>query len=322
MLTSFYRKLPDNAQKLISPLVMLIRILKEFIFDVYMLSGETEVLYITSHKINPYFIEKICRNAEITRIKRIHLWEIKRLISQQDAVLLDMHKSFAHFFDDASDDAFLVPQWVRQILDLDKIVKIERRDLRKISKYGFEVRTDPEALKFFYDEMYVPYAKKKYADGVLIESFNSLRKVFKKGELMFIKLNDKYISGSLGVMTGDVYTCWVFGVLDENYVKEGALFAIYYFEIQRAKERNTKIIDFGLSRPFLSDGVLRHKRQWGTRICEDKTINRIFYMKKVCKEPFICMEDGKLRAVVFSENDPFIKEFATSGLEFKICHLK
>jgi hypothetical protein len=324
MMNQYYRCY-DETKRWFYPFILPFKILKfllrELRFDVYLLSGKTNMFYITSSEITPYFIERICKDGSITKIKKIYAWELRRYIVQQEAVLIDMHKLFEHFFN----NDFLVPPYVRQVLDLDKpvdeLIK-ENRDFKKFSKYRCEVLTDLNALKFFYEKMYFPYIKKRYGDSAVIQSFNYFEKKFlKKGELVFIKLNDEYVSAALCEMSNKVYFFKKVGVLNESLVKEGALSATYYFAILRAKEKNAKYIDFGLSRPFLSDGVLRHKRKWGTQICEDKKINRIFYMKNTFKQPFICIKNKKLTAVVFSKNDNFIKEYAMSGLEFKIAYL-
>jgi len=107
---------------------------KELRFDVYLLSGETKVLYITSSVLSPYIIERICRNASITKINKIYIWDLRKFITQYDAVLIDMHRSFGRFFN----DAFLIPPYVRQVLDLNTPIEdITRnnRDLKKIKKY-------------------------------------------------------------------------------------------------------------------------------------------------------------------------------------------
>lgn len=292
-------------------------ILRELRFDVYLLSGKTKVFYITSSEVDPYFIDRICKDGCITKVKKIYAWELRRYIIQKEAVLIDMHNLFAHFYN----NGFLVPPYVRQVIDLNRPINkiIKKKDFNKINYYRCEVLADYNALNFFYKKMHVPYLNRRFGDSAIIESFNNLVKRFlDKGELIFIKRDDIYVSAGLCEMSNGIYFCRKVGVLNESYVKEGALSAVYYFAILRAKKKNAKYFDLGLSRPFLSDGILWHKRNLGARICEDKTTNRIFYMKNASKHPFICIENKKLKAVVFSDNDKFIKEYAMSGLEFKI----
>lgn len=313
----FYEKTKRSIYSLARQFLRHFKKFKEFRFDVYFLSGETKVIYITSSVISPYIVERICKNATITKGEKIYLWELRKFIDQHDAVLIDMHRSFARFFN----DAFLIPPYVRQVLELNKPIEEitkKNRDLKKIKKYQYEVFTDLDSLKFFYEKMHVPYIRKRFANSAQIKNFNEFKKTLSNGELLLIKIDDKFVSGVLCEMKGGVYYWLRVGALDESYVKEGALSAAYYFGIIRAKEKNAKGIDFGMSRPFLSDGVLRHKRKWGARICEDKSLKRILYLKNAVKEPFICIENKKLKAVLFSDKDKFIKEYNNAGLEFKI----
>ncbi len=294
----------------------------EITFDVYILENKTKkIIYITSISAgtDKYFIERIwCDDMTITKIKRIYLWELRKFINGQDTVLLNIHKLFTRFFD----DGLLVPYRVGQVVDIDNNngkIEVNRNYLKRIRKYSFEITNDPVALKFFYEKMHVPHVKKKYGDSANIENFNILEKFLKNGELMFIKLNGENIAGELYEINGDVCYMRKKGVLDDSHVKDGALLAAYYFPILRAKEKNLKMVDLGGSKPFLLDGVLRHKNTWGARIFIDKMSKRVIYLKNILfEQPFIYIDNKKLKVDIFSENDKLIKEYAGSGLEFNI----
>ena len=299
------------------------RILKELIFDVYLLSDKTKnTIYITSISagVDRYIIERLYRDdVIITKIKRIYAWELRKFVTQQDAVIVDMYKYFTRFFK----DGFLIPSLVNQVLNIDQpideVIKIDRNNLKRVSKYSYEITNDPDTLKFFYEKMYVPYIKRRYRDSACIESLDKIKKIFKNGELVFVTLDGERISADLNQLIDDTYFLRKGGVIDDSFIKKGATVANYYFSIMRAKEKNAKIVDLGLSRPFLLDGVLRHKNHWGARICESDRINRFFYSKNVLfKQPFIYIENKKLKAAIFSEDDKLIKEYANSGLEFNV----
>jgi len=298
------------------------RILKELTFDVYMLSDKTKnVTYITSTSVGkvPYFIERLCENdVTVTKIRRIYAWELRKFVDQQDMVLLDMYKYFARFFD----DGFLVPEFVRQILNIDKplneVIKLRDRELKKVQKYNYEVSNDPDALKFFYEVMYVPHIKEKYGD-LAVDSFHNVRKIFNNGELIFVTFDGRRVSAYLNEMVDSVYALRRNGILGDDFEKEGAMVAAYYFSILRAKERNAKAVDFGGSKPFLLDGVLRHKNKWGTKIYASDMVKRIIYLKNVLfEQPFIYIHGEKIKVAVLSEDDKLIKEYAGSGLEFDV----
>ncbi len=295
---------------------------REITFDVYMLSYDTKkILYVVPASLGttPYFIDKICNeSAIITKIKRIYLWDLRKFAEQQDAVLIELYRPFARFLN----GGLLVPPLVDQVLDIDKplddAIKISSKQLKKVHKYSYEISNDFDALKFFYENMYSPYLKRKYGDSA-VDKFSNFEKIFRNGELMFITLNGERVSASLNEISNNIYYCRKNGVSDEKSIKEGTLVAAYYFSILRAKDIGIKIVDFGRSRPFLTDGVLKHKSRWGTRICDDKTVKRIIYLKNILfEQPFIYIEDEKLKAVVFPENEELIKEYVRSGLEFNL----
>lgn len=310
----------------ISQLITLpFRLLKEITFDVYVLSDKTKnIIYITSVSIgiNKDIIKRLYINdVTITKIKRVYIWELRKFVDQQDAVLVDIYTGLTRFFD--NNNCFFVPSLVGQILDinepLDKAIKLSSRELKKVNKYKYEISNDPDALKFFYEKMYVPYAKIRYGEFAYILNFGHIKKILRNGELVFVTFNGKRVCAYLCEIDGDGYICGKNGALDENVVREGAMVAAYYFSILRAKEIGKKTVHFGGSKPFLLDGVLRHKNQWGTRICESKVSKRLMCLKNVLfEQPFIYIEGDKFKVVVFSEDDKLIKEYANSGLEFNI----
>ncbi len=301
------------------------KLLKELIFDVYMLSdGKKNVIYIApSHTgITQYYVERLCdENVKITKIKRIYFWELRKFVDQQDAVLVDIYRPLARVLN----GGIRVPSLVNQILNFDNTddaIKINNKNLKRVRRFSFELSNDREDLKFFYETMYVPHIKRRYGEAE-VEHFNDIENFFKNGELIFIKSNNEYVAAQLSEINGDDYRLCRTGALNENIVKEGALVAVYYFSILRAKERNAKSVGFGRSKPFLTDGVLRYKNQWGTRIYDDDINKRFVYLKNVLfEQPFICIENNKLKGVVFSENDKLIKEYSMSGLEFKVIDRK
>lgn len=297
-----------------------VKILEEGTFDVYLLSDKTkQVIYIVSTSVSklPYFIERICDNdVSMTKIKRIYIWELRKFAGKQDAVMVYMHKSFKHYFK----DDFLIPESVSSVLDIDKpineAIKLSSRELKKVQKYKCEIASDHDALKFFYEKMYVPHMKRKYD---VFENFVRLEQFFKNGELVFVTLDGKRVSAYMCGLINDVYLLSRTAALDESYIKEGALIAAYYFSILRAKEINAKSVNFGWSRPFLLDGVLRHKNKWGAKICEYKRTRRFIYLKNVpFQQPFIYTDGEELKIAVSSEDDKLIKEYANAGLEFNV----
>lgn len=197
----------------------------EITFDVYMLSYQTKkIIYIVPRSLGiaPYFIEKICsQHVTITKMKSIYIWELKKFVDKQDVVYVEMYKLLTHFFH----EGFFVPPFVRQVLDIDKpvpigeIIKIDKNNLKRVRKFDSEISNDPDALKFFYEQMYLPHTKTRYGD-LGIENFDNFEKIFKNGELVFVTLNGRRISADLNEMIGDTYFLRKGGLIDEDFVKK------------------------------------------------------------------------------------------------------
>jgi lipid II:glycine glycyltransferase (peptidoglycan interpeptide bridge formation enzyme) len=173
-------------------------------------------------------------------------------------------------------------------------------------------------MKFFYETIYTPYIKNRYKFSFILD-FEQFKLDLLKNpwELLLIKKNGLVVGGACNILINERYRMRINALTDEMYLKEGAMTAIYYYTILRAKEKNAKILDFGLSRPFLSDGVLINKSKWGAKIVKSDT-HRVMYLKNLKKEGLIIFEDKKLKAIIFSEQNAKIRPYSDSGLEFKI----
>lgn len=352
---NYYRNLPKKTKRILYPFVLPLKILYEagleIRFSVYILSGKgnntettIKMLYITSGKVLSYFTARIYEEAPVPIfIKKAYIWQLKRILNEQstavDLTLIDMHK-FVPFFLKVK-NAFLVPSSVGWTLNINKptqeIINGFRKntkvtDLRRIRKfkYSYDVLSDLESLNFFYEKMHIPYMKKRHQEEAVINNLVFYKKILKSGELLFVKLNGEYIAAALCRKNGERYCLFRLGVLngDEDFVKKGALAALYYFVILRAKEKNMKTIDFTNSRPFLSDGLLHYKRKWGTRVCQDTTIERSLYLivnrpqnaaTIFSEQPFICLDKGELKAVIFVTGDTETQNFDINNFNEKFA---
>jgi hypothetical protein len=328
-------------------------------FDVYILSGKgkgtdetIQMLYIASCKMAHYFISRVYDDTPSSIfIKKAYLWQLKRIIKEHtagiDLVMVDMHKIASYFL--KMKNAFLLPGWVRMKMDITKpkeeiidhlMFKSKwedlKRTLKKITKlnYSYEIFNDPESLKIFYEKMHVPYIQKRYPKQADFKDLDYYKKILKKGELIFVKRDDQYVAAVICYLKNNSYFWHSIGILDgnEDFVKDGALYALYYFSILRAKDKKAKMFDFGVARPFLSDGVLSHKKKWGAGLFLDRKIERVVYLKihnakrpaKVfAEQPFICIEKDKFKAVAFLNHggsldhfdiQAFIKKYSVPGI--------
>ena len=94
---------------------------------------------------------------------------------------------------------------------------------------------------------------------------------------------------------------WLLGVRDgdREYLKVGAVAALYYLSLERVAARGSERADLGWSRAFLNDGPLRYKRKLAQRITE--TSERTIVIKPVSFTP---------ATRSFLRNNPFISETA------------
>lgn len=288
-------------------------------------SGLT-ALFFGEDWIIPYFSELVyAGQPEKKSLGRFFIWEIKPKISpdspEADLILIGVDKFFSGFL---SRRGFIIlPEWVLFTLDTSKpIPKISRSsknrslvaDLRKIRKYNYsyEITRDPAKLRLFYDRMYSPHVGKRFGETMLHTSFQGMKKVFEKGNLLLVKRGEEYLSGSVNTIDGESVFPYFNGLLDGSveYLRQGALAASYYFLILWAKEKGFKRIDFGHCRPFFSDGVFRYKRKWGMEVEGERT-NQIKDVVglRVCNldrgardflanNPFIFSDHGRLKGLI------------------------
>jgi hypothetical protein len=98
---------------------------------------------------------------------------------------------------------------------------------------------------------------------------------------------------------------------DIDYVKKGAYMAIYYYTIEYLRKKNHKKFSLGSTRPFINDGILNFKLDWGANIvCEASSafLLCILSNRKCTKDflknnPFLCIDRNRLTLETFSNAD-------------------
>jgi len=303
--------------KCLFPVKLLIKSINELCFDVYRFSGDPNIAYITSIDPDPSFIEYFYPGAVLEKTGRIYAWSLRRFARRFDRTIICMPRYLGFFFN----DGIITVPWVRQVLDLNIPVtetKNYKNRKNRLSAYEFEISKDPAVLKFFYEKMYLPYVSTRH-DNPLIQDFSKFDYFLRKnGELLLVKKNGQPVGGAFCKIVGDTYHGTNTGLIDDRFLREDAMSAIYYFEILRAKERNARYLDFGESRPFLFDGILKHKKRWSARVAPNAENNYIYYLKNLVREDLIILEDHQFKAISFSENDPSSSKYATAGVGIKV----
>jgi hypothetical protein len=130
----------------------------------------------------------------------------------------------------------VIPTWIPGYAQLSRGPEVMKHYsiknvLRKIRQQNleYEATLDPKAFEFFYERMYLPYARNRYGEGAFIGSREELKGSFDNGELILVKKQNEYIAGQIVVYQGDEATMPTLGVLDGRweFVAEGALAASY-----------------------------------------------------------------------------------------------
>jgi len=229
---------------------------------------------------------------ELCESAHLFLWEIKDYIKDRepeaDAVVVNVNRIlFGILFKPQGSDRYLrIPDCVQSVLKLpgsfeEVKKKFSESTLRKIrnvikEEYTCKELHDESALKNFYHEMYVPHCRKRFGKLAVIASYPKARRLLRTGFIVAVQKENECMSGAICRIRGDAFIFELVGVENgrPHLLEKGALDALYYFCILSALEKNCGMINFGNSRPFLNDGLVRYKRKWGTGLIRNRKQQR------------------------------------------------
>jgi len=325
-----YRKVPTPLRWFFWPVKLLFRLIDSSKLDLWILNGEET----TSHQelsiayagteINRNYLIKLAYDDSFrgNYLGKVWLWKIFSVVQEKSPdcslVVIAVHKLLWRWFTKRT--YFNVPFWISTLADISADTSLlwrsknVKNDIRKIRNNGlsFEITQDRSQFDNFYYNMHLPYAVAAHGNRAILGAYYYMKKEFKKGELLLIKKENQYIAGALLVYKNMQALAMFLGIKDGNfdYVKEGAIAAIYYFRTRYLKEKGYKKIDLGLSRPFLKDGVLRYKRKWGGRqISCSPWVDGAYYVEPLAdtpglrafltNNPFIFIDKGKINGAIF-----------------------
>jgi hypothetical protein len=241
-----------------------------------------------------------------------------------------------------------VPCWVGGEIDLAAAVartrqsKNAKEDLRRIRRdqIDYEVTRSDRAFEQFYANMYKPYIETVYGDRAFFMSHAEMTRMRDRSELLVVKMKGEAVAGLIILYENGRPRAWSLGVKDGNraYVKAGALRALDYLLVSYFTGKGYSTVHMGASRPFLEDGVLRHKRRIGLRLTDHTS--RSYALQPMPgshaaaaflkSNPFIGLgQDGNLRGMVFIDDEAglaksqlqrLIEEYEIPGLSgFEFC---
>lgn len=209
-----------------------------------------------------------------------------------------------------------VPAWVNQRMTLPDrwrdVFPLLRRsargeDMRGIRKHRLEYRLvhDEEAIRHFYEEMYVPHLTRRFGEAAFIEPEWKIRYCVENGTLMEILREGRLVAAQvLWGNRGSLHFLWA-GTTSEDFgaLTRGVFPALYYFGILYAFERGYDEVDYCGSRPVLADGILQMKRRWGAGIRDGWSRDTLFFGPRhfdganrefLMRHPLIARSDGGL----------------------------
>jgi len=320
-LIALYKQLPENRKQVIghyfSGLKKIARFGLELRFKVYEDLAGKNLVYLTPDEPDAGLIEYFFPGITVTRVRTVWAWSLPACLRQHEKVMIAINPRLVWLLS----GGILTFPWIRQSLDLttraEEVLgtKWILREKKKAGKFEPLFSTDQKDLDLFYDGMYVAYIKKRFAGAVFIKKVFFEKSLGTSSELCMLKKDDLLVAGALFEFTGDRYVLLTLGVTDEALVKEGATSALYYYGICRARERGARYFDFGLSRPFIFDGVLNYKRRWGGELEKDRQANHVMYLKNISRDGLIVPVGERFRVLVSAEDEANRLLATEAGLE-------
>ena len=328
-----YHKTPESARFIYWPLRFIDRRINKLRYDFYLLRGEENLskqqmgiiyAYNGGSKENMNLLIKLAFGSSYEEhyLGKSWRWQIDRTVKEKgyqcSLMVLEAPESFRRLL---RKNSFYIPGWIFGEVDISDDSSLLKNsslqsDLRRIRKNGlnFEIRNEIDQLDNFYHNMYIPYISKAHANRAIIMDYDFMVHEFGKCDLLLIKKENLYIAGCLISYREDEPRLWSLGVKDANttYIHDGAIGALFYFAVRHLKERGYKKVNFGLSRPFMNDGVLRYKKKWGLKIIGADKIGFMIAPLSLaeatrgflCNNPFVFQNGDKhFNGAVFIKNE-------------------
>jgi len=366
ILYHIYDGLPPNVRAFLSPVVPAFLFLKRVLFfasqfrlSVYLLQGKEKLggdslttLFLGDEKGIPFFSDLLYSEEPARKsMGEVFIWRIKSRLNLElprtDLIFIKIDGLFSRFL--PRKGFIIIPEWVLFMMDLSRPLqkvwnlsknknKSLRENLREMKRhnYSYEMTLDPAKFEYFYYQMHLPYVTKRFEELTLLTGFRDMERIFKKGQLLLVKKGNDCVSGVIIRMDRDTVFAVYLGITEGRieYLKAGALTALYYFTILFAKDRGYKWVDFGPCRSFLKDGIFNYKKHWGMEIRMYTRLRDVFGMK-ICnfhpgvenflgKNPFIFIDQRKLKGLILvDQNHPptleevqfLIKTYSIPGLD-------
>lgn len=242
------------------------------------------VLVVGTSELAVQLIENLIENPRRTKVEKgVYLWRLRRFVEE---ITNNEHTLLISCIDCRIGRILLhrcleMPEFVNlsiNVLTDSELPHGARRrqkdNLRLIRRGNFQWQTghSRDDFELFYYRMYLPYAIETYGERAQTRKYWRLRIAMRNGGILWILQDGVKLCGSLYMISGGVFYSLAVGTSlrrgDPNF--KGVLASTYLFEIQCAKEHHLRVVDLGVCRPLLQDGVLLHKKRWGAVVAPSK----------------------------------------------------
>jgi hypothetical protein len=261
----------------------------------------------------------------------VSLWNLtralERLQTSADMTIACLDRLSARLFSGA--DYLSVPEWIDSSLALSEHIndlahgnyKL-KRELQRVlrSNLTYEMSQAEADFERFYYNMHVPFTRRRHGEQGVVHDFYQMRRVFHQGGLLLLKRNGQTIAGNLFQRRNQQLRSVAFGTVNGEWepVESGAFAALYFSLVKHAKETGCKFVNFGASRPSISDGVLKYKRKWGGSLSEVYYNHYNFLVRWnslsrpvtsfLLNTPLIFREHGRFSAIYVIDRDGRVTE--------------
>jgi len=205
----------------------------------------------------------------------------------------------------------------------ERLSRRRRRDIKKLERYNYSYticRSDDRDFDFFYWKMYFPFMTRRFGTGAIIRSYLRSKACYRdNGGIIFVKREKKPVAGILFQIRRKTLYALNLGVYEGNqdFIGDLAGQAALLFLIEWAKEKEVATLNYGATTPFLSEGTLQYKREWGMFV--EAKMDQPFCMLGVSPmsenllsflvhNPFIFIDRGLVKAAVFVSHIPAEEE--------------
>jgi Acetyltransferase (GNAT) domain len=176
---------------------------------------------------------------------------------------------------------WIVDMWVRA----DEVARRRQRGRGTVAsayarwrQQGFVAvqRREPADLDRFDETMYQPFANARFGEAAATLDRATMRRALEHGTIVWVELEGRPVAAQLLERCGStLHTVSVGTCLDPAAAQAtGVLTALKVAASDLALETGLEWIDFGGCMPWLTDGVLQNKRQWGAELVHRGGLHR------------------------------------------------